>query len=233
MWLRSRGVTLQEEQAVAPPALKSLILTTQRARIVALLLMEAEDGTPRRISAPEICAETDLGTSTARSNMRTLVESGWFELGWEEGIDPYDFTHQMLHRQIFVREGLRDALSLRLKNFQKIAHREPGRRIEYAAPQMRDGAPHSDHLDGGHMPPGRKDLLVCCLRVAPGRYFHPSEMLGKIRGCRETLRNRMERCEEAGLMVSKEVHIRTGRARRARVFKLTDAGVIAAEEMSQ
>lgn len=209
--------------------LKSLILTEQRVRIAALLMA---DGGTGKFSSPEIAAATGLGKSTVQTNMRSLAASGWFELGWEEDLDPYDFGHDVVRRQIFVRGVARQALSLCLEDFRNSTDPGSARQIEYAPPRVEDGVARCDYLavkEDGHLPVGMREILLHCLKDSD-RYYHSSDLVPGVCWTKNTALWRMGKCEEAGLMVSKFAPGEKSTPRR--VFTLTAKGVVVASSLA-
>ncbi|WP_245849229.1 hypothetical protein [Lentzea kentuckyensis] len=215
------------------PELRSLIMTRPRAVIVGLLLPDSECGPPRKLTSAEITAESGLGPTTVTANMRPLAASGWFGLCWQEGLDPYDFANLEVRRQIFVREELREALSLRLRDFKEKTRHEPNRQIEYAAPHVGVGGVLRDHVElwsGGHLPKYRREILLYCLKD-PTRCYEAKEFVGVTALGINSARHRLIQCEEAGLMVSKIKWFPEDRTRR-RLFMLTESGLGVAKALA-
>lgn len=207
-------------------------MTSPRARIVSVFETVGKDGAVRKLTAPNLVAETGLGETTISSNMRVLAETGWFELDWEDDVDPYDFSQAVVRRRIFPRATVRDALSQCLRDFNDRLARgvvaESGK-VEYAAPRVVG----DDGLEFGRLRyvaptlPGRAAVLLYCLEK-PTEYHHTTDIAVAIGEDPNNVRSRMLTCEEAGLVVSR-LDALPGNRRRRR-YRLSDAGLVVARD---
>lgn len=235
-------------RSMAAQAEKSLVITKYSLVIADLFVSEdhlvAEEHragakTPKLLTIDEIIAATGLSQRSAYSVMKSLVETGWFGVAWQE-LDPYDFSAKSPTRGYFLLDEHRDEFARRINSYKadQLAVQEMRKRANEFPGLHAEGEESCAHSQPGsswskqmRMTPARARIMRLFL-INPTARISLTDIANSVGRCTPSVHVSMNELESKGWFTSRYEPGPGGRGNPTRrMFALTPSGEKAAREI--